>query len=84
MAAPAPLKGSELIDCAKANAGLGMAVACTRSGYGRDEALFLSELRKACGAIGIDLTSFDQLASDSGANPAIEGAVVAPESQDEL
>lgn len=60
-----------------------MAVACTRSGYGRDEALFLSELRKACGAIGIDLTSFDQLASDSNANSA-EGAVVAPESQGDL
>ncbi|AGY57561.1 hypothetical protein [Gloeobacter kilaueensis] len=74
------LKGSELIDCAKANADLGMQVACERCGYGRDEALFFSELKRACAAIGIELEDFDELVIDSRRGIVDEGVEIAPDS----
>jgi hypothetical protein len=65
MAASKPLVGLELVDCARANAREGSALACQQCGYERDQARFETELRKACEDMGIHLSDFTDLLDES-------------------
>lgn len=58
------LQGIELIDCAKANAKQGSAVAAKNSGYGEDIGLFIENLQKACQQIGVDINELKDLITD--------------------
>jgi hypothetical protein len=84
MASPAPLHGSELIDCARANASKGIEVASERCGYGNDLATFERELKKACASIGVDLESFHDLAKDSVDRKKEQGVEIAPDTPGQL
>ena len=58
MTATKELKGTDLIDCVRANAKLGLATAAKQCGYGDRLEDFQSDLIKACEDIGV---SIDQL-----------------------
>ena len=58
------LQGIELIDCAKANAKQGIAVAAAQSGYERNIALFQENLHKACQEIGVNIKELSDLITD--------------------
>ncbi len=61
MAANKPLTGLTLIDCAKANAPEGVAVAARLCGYGEDVSTFRQSLIQAGEDAGITLTGIDDL-----------------------
>ncbi len=56
MTASQPLKGNELIDCAKANAKQGIATAAKQCGYGDNVDNFRKLLKQACQEIGVKIT----------------------------
>ncbi len=58
------LQGIELIDCAKANAKQGVAIAAEQCGYDRNVGLFVENLHKACQQIGVNIQEFDDLITD--------------------
>ncbi len=58
------LQGIELINCAKANAKQGVAVAAEHSGYDKNVGLFTENLNKACQKIGVDINELDDLITD--------------------
>ncbi|MGP1382008.1 MAG: hypothetical protein ACTS2F_00530 [Thainema sp.] len=60
-----PLTGTDLVDCAKANAAQGTDVAASRCGYD-DIDSFMSALRQAAGEMGVELTNLNDLVSDGG------------------
>ncbi|NJL22665.1 MAG: hypothetical protein HC895_20545 [Leptolyngbyaceae cyanobacterium SM1_3_5] len=64
MASPTPLKGLELIDCAKANAKQGIETAAELCGYGSDYGAFQRELEQACQAIGVEVHELSDLLTD--------------------
>ncbi|MGG6293259.1 hypothetical protein ACQ4M4_02455 [Leptolyngbya sp. AN02str] len=84
MAASAPLRGSELIDCARANSSMGIDVAAERCGYGSDLARFQQELQQAGQSLGIDLQDFDDLKANSTNQGQDAGVVIAPDTQTQL
>lgn len=84
MASPAPLKGTDLIDCAKANASKGIEVAAQRCGYGEDLATFERELKQAGNYIGVEIHSFGDLSTDQQKREQEPGIEVAPESPTQL
>ena len=82
MATPTPLKGTDLIDCARANGPLGIEVAADRCGYGNNLDEFERELKQACKAIGIDIQGFDDLNKSAPSVP--QGIEIAPDTPNEL
>ena len=82
MASTAPLTGSELIDCARANGPKGVEVAASRCGYDNVPA-FETALQKAGEHIGIEINSFEDLISPPDDRQE-SGVEVAPESLGEL
>ncbi|MDJ0568262.1 MAG: hypothetical protein QNJ53_04380 [Pleurocapsa sp. MO_192.B19] len=58
------LQGIELINCAKANAKQGVAVAAEQSGYNKNIGLFIENLHKACQQIGVDINELYDLITD--------------------
>ena len=58
------LQGIELINCAKANAEQGSAIAAQHSGYGQNIGLFIENLNKACQQIGVDINELNDLITD--------------------
>jgi hypothetical protein len=84
MASSAPLKGIELIDCAKANAAQGPTVAAELCGYGQDIATFQQELRQACQQIGIEVSELSDLITEQQVVRQVGGIEIAPETQSEL
>ncbi|WP_013321669.1 hypothetical protein [Gloeothece verrucosa] len=83
MTSPTPLKGSELIDCARANGNQGLEIAASRSGYGDDLAAFEEELRQACQAIGVDINGFDDLINHKRDSER-PGVIIAPDTPSQL
>ncbi|MBD2104981.1 hypothetical protein [Leptolyngbya sp. FACHB-261] len=83
MASIAPLQGSELIDCARANFKKGIQVAAERCGYGEDLQTFERELKKACDHIGVEIGSFQDLTPD-GQREQEPGMVVSPDTVGQL
>lgn len=82
MTSSAPLRGTDLIDCARANAQKGLEVAAQRCGYGSDLATFERELQRAGDHIGIEIQGFADLLHPREANPA--ASEVGPGSLPEL
>ncbi len=58
------LQGIELINCAKANARQGVAIAAENCGYEENIGLFIENLNKACQQIGVDIEELDDLITD--------------------
>lgn len=76
-----PLRGTELVDRAKANENKDVEIAAQRCGYS-DVANFEQELKKACDALGIEIQGFkDLIAMPQTSKPGIE---VAPKSPTQL
>jgi hypothetical protein len=83
MASPVPLKSTELIDCARASANQGIAVAAQQCGYNDDIDTFERELAGAAQQIGVKINSFQDLIKTAPvvSTPGIE---IAPDSATEL
>jgi predicted nucleic-acid-binding Zn-ribbon protein len=73
-----PLVDIELVDCARASANQGLAIACQQCGYGKDYQKFEAELKKACTAMGIKIDDFTDLLKESKIDEL--GVEVAPTS----
>ena len=84
MAAPAPLHGTELIDCAQANAKQGIEVAANLCGYSGDIVTFDRELQAAAHQMGIKLHGFQDLMKKAEVSTQPKGEIVAPDSATEL
>lgn len=83
MTSSAPLQGTDLIDCARANATKGIEVAAQRCGYGEDLPTFEHELSKAGDYIGVEIHSFDDLITDQ-TNRGESGVEIAPDTPTQL
>lgn len=83
MASSAPLSGTDLIDCARANATKGIVVAAQRCGY-EDMATFERELQKAGEHIGVEINSFANLIAGGKDSKQEQGVEVAPETPTRL
>lgn len=82
MASSAPLHGTDLIDCARANASKGIEIAADRCGYGQDLDTFEQELQKAGDHIGVEIQGFQDLITDSRTeDPGVE---IAPDTPTQL
>jgi hypothetical protein len=79
MASFSPLQGTDLVDCARANASKGIEVAAQRCGYDEDLATFERELKKAYDSIGIEIQGFDDLTANQSHNEQEQGVGIAPE-----
>ena len=84
MASSQPLTGIELIDCAKANAQQGIAVAAELCGYGNDLNKFDRELKQACQNIGVDVKELSDLITPQHMMQQGAGIEVAPDTPSEL
>ncbi|WP_445251881.1 hypothetical protein [Microcoleus sp. B3-D2] len=84
MASSQPLKGIELIDCAKANAQQGIATAANLCGYGGDLNTFERELKKACQDIGVEVKELSDLITAQQMMKQGMGIEVAPDTPSEL
>ena len=79
-----PLKGIELIDCAKANAEQGIHTAAKLCGYGSDLDTFTQELNQACQDIGIEVKALTDLITTPQKMESGSGLEIAPESLSQL
>ncbi len=85
MSSSFPLTGLTLIDCAKANATAGPAIAAERCGYGKDIAAFQSALKSACTDIAVeDVDSVYDLITPQQRITTQGGEAIAPESPSKL
>lgn len=78
------LQGIELIDCAKANAKQGVAIAAEQCGYDRNVGLFVENLHKACQQIGVNIQEFDDLITDQEIAKQEKVMDIAPDSVSDL
>jgi hypothetical protein len=83
MASPTPLHGTDLIDCAQANAKEGINMAAQQCGYRNDIDAFQRELIVALEHIGIKNKDFEDLLKTVKINPEL-GAEIAPETATEV
>ncbi len=83
MAAPTPLHGTELIDCARASAKQGLLVAAHQCGYHDDIDTFQHELTSALTQMGITNKDFEDLLKTSVLEPKL-GIEFAPDTATEL
>jgi hypothetical protein len=85
MVAPTKLQGTELVDCARANAKLGIETAAYQCGYGDDLRTFSQELRQACESMNLQVKELTELITDQDLILNIgKGEVVAPDTASEL
>lgn len=84
MTAPDPLKGTELIDCARANGNEGIEVSARQCGYGDDLEEFQEALKQACDSIGVEYNKFDDLLKSSTDYQKDAGLIIAPDTASEL
>ena len=84
MASQTPLKGIELVDCAKANAEQGVGTAAELCGYGEDVGMFSQELKQACQDIGVDIKELNDLITNQETVVGEGGIEVAPDTPSEL
>ncbi len=84
MASSTPLKGTDLIDCAKANAKQGIETAAHLCGYGNDLNTFERELHQACQSIGVNIDELSDLITDQQQIIQLAGTEVAPDSPSSL
>lgn len=84
MASSQPLKGLELIDCAKANAMQGMATAAQLCGYGSDLNSFERQLQRACQEIGVEIKELSDLITPQHLVKQGQGIEIAPDTPSDL
>jgi hypothetical protein len=84
MASPTPLKGLELVDCARANAKQGIETAAHLCGYGDDLNTFSQELKLACDGMGVTVNELSDLITDQDELINREGEIIAPDTATEL
>lgn len=78
------LQGIELIDCAKANAKQGVAIAAEQCGYDRNVGLFVENLHKACQQIGVNINELEDLITDQQIAKKEKVMDVAPDTVSDL
>lgn len=78
------LQGIELINCAKANAKQGVAIAAEQCGYDRNVGLFVENLHKACQQIGVNIQELDDLITDQQIAKQEKVMDIAPDSVSDL
>ncbi|WP_413164528.1 hypothetical protein ACL6C3_01155 [Capilliphycus salinus ALCB114379] len=84
MAQTEPLKGTELIDCAKACANLGLKQAAENCGYGEDLDGFKTNLQQAGDRMGIHINDLSDLVTPQQQVKQGRGIEIAPDSKDSL
>ncbi|MEO1430382.1 MAG: hypothetical protein AAFS12_01210 [Cyanobacteria bacterium J06632_19] len=84
MTSPTPLKGTDLVDCAKANAKQGIVTAALQCGYGNDLNTFRQELSNACDQMNLQLSELNELITTTDASRLNIGEVVAPDTPADL
>ncbi len=85
MPSPTPLKGTDLVDCAKANAKQGIETAAFLCGYGTDLNTFRQELSNACDEMNLQVSELNELITDQDMLLDIgNGEIVAPDSPGKL
>ena len=85
MASPTPLQGTELVDCARANAKQGIETAALQCGYGEDLNTFAQQLKQACEQMNLQVKELSQLITDQEMLLELgSGEVVAPDTASEL
>lgn len=84
MASPTPLLGTDLIDCAKANAKQGIETAAHLCGYGKDISNFKQQLKQACDKIGVEIYELSDLITDQQLVKEAGGIEIGPDTASEL
>ncbi|MBE9209062.1 hypothetical protein IQ244_21490 [Nostoc sp. LEGE 06077] len=85
MPSPKPLYGTELVDCARANAKQGIETAAYQCGYGDDLNTFAQELRQACENMNLQVKELSELITDQDMILEIgTGEIIAPDTASEL
>ncbi|AHJ27232.1 hypothetical protein PN465_06565 [Nodularia spumigena CS-584] len=85
MTSPKPLLGTELVDCARANAKQGIKIAAYQCGYGDDVNTFARELRESCEKMNLKVKELNELITDQDMILELgTGEIVAPETASEL
>ncbi len=85
MASPTPLQGTELVDCARANAKQGIEMAAHQCGYGDDISTFAQALKQACEQMNLQVKELSELITDQEMLLQMgKGEVVAPDTASEL
>ncbi|MCG6138208.1 MAG: hypothetical protein MET45_26865 [Nostoc sp. LLA-1] len=85
MTSAKPLHGTELVDCARANAKQGIETAAHQCGYGDDINTFARELRQACEAMNLQVKELSELITDQDMLLELgTGEIVAPDTASEL
>lgn len=85
MASPTPLQGTDLVDCARANAKQGIETAALQCGYGGDLNTFAQELKLACEQMNLQVKELSELITDQEVLLELgSGEVVAPDTASEL
>ena len=85
MASPTPLQGTDLVDCARANAKQGIETAALQCGYGKDLNTFARELKQACEQMNLQVKELSELITDQEMLLQLgSGEVVAPDTASEL
>ena len=85
MASPTPLQGTELVDCARANAKQGIETAALQCGYGGDLNTFAQKLKQACEQMNLQVKELKELITDQEVLLELgSGEVVAPDTASEL
>lgn len=84
MSADKQLEGTDLIDCAKANAKLGLVTAAKQCGYGDRLEVFQANLVKACNDIGVSIDGLKDLITDRQIAEQTKGIEIAPDDRSNL
>lgn len=85
MTSSKPLHGTELVDCARANAKQGIETAALQCGYGDDINTFAAELRQACEKMNLQVKELNELITDQDMILELgTGEIVAPDTASEL
>ncbi|MBH8555238.1 hypothetical protein I8751_23395 [Nostocaceae cyanobacterium CENA357] len=85
MASAKPLHGTELVDCARANAKQGIETAAYQCGYGDDLNKFAQELRQACEEMNLQVKELSELITYQDMLLELgTGEIVAPDTASEL
>jgi hypothetical protein len=85
MTSPKPLQGTELVDCARANAKQGIETAARQCGYGQDVNAFAQTLKQACEQMNLQVKELSELITDQEMLLQLgSGEVVAPDTASEL
>ncbi|MEO3704608.1 hypothetical protein [Trichormus azollae] len=85
MVSPTELHGTELVDCARANAKQGINMAAYQCGYGDDIKTFAQELSQACETMNLKVKELSELITDQDMILTMgTGEIIAPDTASEL